>query len=1481
MRQKLISSSILSCLLLAGVYFLLGIGGLQLAIPPDYATAVFPAAGMGLVAVLYGGCRLLPGVWLGSAGINLWVAWTHDGLDEKGLLIAAAIALGSTLQAWVAAVLVRYRLKDAWRILDHDQDIIRFLMLAGPLACLVSASWGSSVLVLFQVISGTGFAFNWWNWWVGDTLGVLLFAPLILMVLQHHNPLWKTRLTQVAIPTLAATVGMMVAFVYVSNSELYKFKQGIAEQGLSFANQLQIKLLSYEDIVASLNSFVRVSPNLDFSDFDRFTRQHFAAHPDLQALSWNPLIAQQDRKPFEAVMAKEFDVPGFQISRRNQQGRLVAADSRDHYVVVRYISPLAKNRKALGYDISSDGVRESAINAAARSGKSTVTAPVRLVQESSSSAGVLLVNPVYLDQPQAGPFITESRKPYGFTVGVFRVEEMLARYLAKNLPDTLAFVLEDRAAPEGGRLLYHSGQTIQPQLIRFAWASDIPIGGRLWRLSVYPTPAYFAAARSLPAWIVLAAGLVLVSLLQVLLLAMTGRTAVISRQVKEQTAELSGNEKFLRLSQEGGGIGTWEADLVNNRQTWSDKCIALLGLAKLNEPTWQDFLAVVHPEDRQRLIDATQAHVDNGTPYDVEYRAIHGNGNIRWMRSAGQAEFDADGKPVVMRGIVQDLTERHSNQQRIEQLLDEQKAILQNRLVGIVTVRDRKIMWANLAFETMLGYDEGGVIGMPTQQFYVHEEDYQTVGEAYANIKNEGLMRTRLKFMRKDGLHIWVDMSGTILHKESGESLWVAIDVTERKRIETILRQKEGYQRALLDNFPFMVWLKDTESRFLAVNQALADAIGEGDPNAMLGKTEFDYLPREIAEDRQRDDRSVLAASERKTLEEEQVDPLGMRRWLETFKAPVVDDNGAMLGTVGFSRDISSRKKIELDLRIAATVFESQEGMLVSDANNVILRVNHAFRHITGYSADEVIGKNPSILNSGRHDADFYSAMWASINNTGAWKGEIWNRRRNDEIYPGHLVITAVKDQNDIVTNYVATLTDITLSKAATDEIERLAFYDPLTQLPNRRLLQERLKHGINVERRDGKHLGLLMLDLDRFKAVNDSLGHQAGDELLQQVALRITARLRDVDMVARLGGDEFIVLLEDITQPEDAARVAEEIITDLTKPFCLAQSDNVQIGASIGISLYPQHGGSPELLLDHADAALYQAKEAGRGCFAYFSEDLTLAARERMVVETRLRRAIVQQELRVFYQPQVDIASGRIVGAEALVRWQDPVEGLIPPLCFIPIAEETGLIVEIGEWVLRETCRQGRRWLDAGLPPLSIAVNVSSQQFRRSDICALVATVLRETGFPAQQLELEITESGLMGNQDNATAILNNLRAQGVRLAIDDFGTGYSSLAYLKHFPLDVLKIDKSFIDDIPFHQDDMEIAATIVAMGHILGFKVLAEGVETAAQLAFLQEKGCDMYQGYIHSKPVPAHEFALLLRDQQHAKGSALEKDASCLS
>jgi diguanylate cyclase (GGDEF)-like protein len=396
----------------------------------------------------------------------------------------------------------------------------------------------------------------------------------------------------------------------------------------------------------------------------------------------------------------------------------------------------------------------------------------------------------------------------------------------------------------------------------------------------------------------------------------------------------------------------------------------------------------------------------------------------------------------------------------------------------------------------------------------------------------------------------------------------------------------------------------------------------------------------------------------------------------------------------------------------------------------------------------------------------------------------------------------------------------------------------------------------------------VLYLDLDRFKTINDSLGYPVGDELLLALVKRLTARMRSEDMLARLGGDEFLLVLDHIDNPEDAAGVARSLLELLAQPFVLSGGHEVFIGASIGISVFPNDGNQSEQLIQHADAAMFQAKQQGRNTYRFYIDSLTRAAGEHLELETRLRHAISANQLRVYYQPQVDIATGRIIGAEALVRWQDPERGLIPPVQFIPLAEETGLIAAIGEFVLKETCLQGVRWIKAGMPPLTLAVNLSPHQFLHGDISELVSKVLAETGFPADHLELELTESALMEQEEKAVKMLHLLRAQNIRLAIDDFGTGYSSLSYLKRFPLDILKIDKSFVDDIPFHQDDMEIAAAIIAMGHTLGFKVLAEGVETAEQLAFLQGKGCDLYQGYLTSPPVPAEAFEKLVSGKSSA-------------
>ena len=564
--------------------------------------------------------------------------------------------------------------------------------------------------------------------------------------------------------------------------------------------------------------------------------------------------------------------------------------------------------------------------------------------------------------------------------------------------------------------------------------------------------------------------------------------------------------------------------------------------------------------------------------------------------------------------------------------------------------------------------------------------------------------------------------------------------------------------------------------------------------------------------------------------------------------------------------DISERKRQEERLRLAAALFDNtREGVVVTDRDTRILQVNTAFVELTGYGEEDALGQTPSLLRSDRHDAAFFDAMWRSIDETGHWQGELWNRRKNGELYPVLLNISEVRDEAGRVIQYVGAFSDLSQIKESESRLDFLVHHDPLTELPNRLLLVSRLDHAIDVAAREGQLVALLLLDLDRFKDVNDSFGHPAGDVLLRQTARRLGGCLVAADTLARLGGDEFAILLEAIVDPQDAARVAERLIEVLGETTRLPDGTEVRIGASIGISVYAGQDEDAGEMLRQADAALYRAKAGGRSRFDFYTEDLTHSARQRVETERRLRDALAKGHLVAHYQPQVEIATGRVIGVEALLRWRDPERGLIPPGEFIPLAEETGLIGALGEWVLHEACRQGVRWMQAGIAPLVVAVNLSAHQLRQGDIVESVARVLRQTGFPADRLELELTESALMEGAGDTAGVLDRLRAQGIHMAVDDFGTGYSSFAYLRGFRLDVLKIDKGFIDEIDQQQDARTIVDAIIAMGHALGLKVLAEGVETQAQLDILRDQGCDLYQGYLKSRPLDADSVtALLLTD-----------------
>ena len=541
------------------------------------------------------------------------------------------------------------------------------------------------------------------------------------------------------------------------------------------------------------------------------------------------------------------------------------------------------------------------------------------------------------------------------------------------------------------------------------------------------------------------------------------------------------------------------------------------------------------------------------------------------------------------------------------------------------------------------------------------------------------------------------------------------------------------------------------------------------------------------------------------------------------------------------------------------------EGVVVTDAHSRILSVNTAFTRLVGYTEDELLGKTPRVFKSGRHDQAFYEAMWAALLDTGHWQGEIWNRRKNGEIFPEHMSLSAVRDPAGEITHYVCMFTDISEEKAQQRRLEFLAHNDALTGLSNRSWFGHQLEQAVQEARASGEFIAVLLLNLDRFKDVNDSYGHTIGDEVLKHIARQVQSALRPGDVLGRMAGDELAVVARHLRHADGAAAMACHLIRAVAEPWRSPDGLEVVAGVSVGICMFPEHASTTELLLQGAHAAVYGAKARGRGAWCFFHEAMTQAARERLELESRLRLALMQGHLQMYYQPQVDIATGRILGAEALVRWNDPQEGLISPARFIPVAETSGVIGPLGEWVLREVCRQGQAWRDAGLPELMLAVNVSPRQFHLTDLAGCASAALADSGFPARLLELEITETALAERTEEARQVLVRLRELGLRIAVDDFGTGYSSLAQLKRFPIDVLKIDQGFIRDIPQSEDDMAISAAIIAMGHSMGLSVLAEGVETEGQLAFLRERGCDTYQGYLCSRPLPAEGFAALLRAQ----------------
>lgn len=968
---------------------------------------------------------------------------------------------------------------------------------------------------------------------------------------------------------------------------------------------------------------------------------------------------------------------------------------------------------------------------------------------------------------------------------------------------------------------------------------------------IWPAPALGLAvaaailfAKTLPAWL----ALILAILLGALVMHFY-RPAASQRQSSEFDWQLA---DFVDQSL----IGLFS--LKVDRISYCNPALAdLLGRPE-TELLSQPFGTFIYPEDLP-LVE----NLLNGSPdLDSEtsrysFRIIRGDGTIR------QCEVESrtvqQGRESYVTGLLLDVT---------DWVVAQQELALYGRVFEassegiVVTDAQGLIVAVNPALEALSGYSREELLGQPALALE-HRLSGERLEKVLAIATNEGRWQGEFEALRKDGVAYPTMLSiNAVLDAGGVPSHYVSIlsDLSIAKTAERQLAESERKFRAFVELSLVGLYVVQ-DGKLVYANPELARVLGYQNPDELIGlPVEAVTAPEDLALLRENHRRRLAGE-----LDSVRYTYRGMRRdgsYLWTEAHGRLFDYQGRPAVIGIALDVSQRVEAEMQSRLAARVFESaSEGILITDAESRIVAVNPAFTRITGYSAQQAIGKVSRMLMRQDARAEFNHEMLDHLTRDGHWQGEMRDRRLNGEWYPVWMSISAVRDDSDRISSYVGVFTDYTSRKEAENRLHYLANHDGLTGLLNRSGLMSQLEHEINRAKARRQSLAVLFLDLDRFKAINDTLGHGIGDRLLVAATERLRNQVKETDLVGRLGGDEFTIVLENLDAPEIAADVASRIVNAMSQHFVI-DGHELFVTASVGVAVYPSDGMDATSLLKNADVAMYRAKERGKNTYQFFAKEMNAQAFEHLLLENSLRHALERHEFELHYQPQVATATGSVVGVEALIRWRHPELGLVPPAQFISMAEQNGLIVPIGAWVLREACRQGRVWLDAGHALTHVAVNLSARQFADDKLLETIRNALAESRLPASMLELEITESTIMQKPQEAVTVLHQLREMGVALSIDDFGTGYSSLVSLKQYPLDNLKIDRGFVSGIPHDPDDQAITEAIVAIARKMRLKVVAEGVETIEQFDFLRAAGCDIVQGYLLGRPMPAADLAAML-------------------
>ena len=1190
-----------------------GILALKLAVPPGYASPIWPPAGIALAALMLWGRRMLPAIWLGSLTLNLWLSYVAGNIPSSSETLAAAlIATGSTLQAIVAVWLSRTWLKSALPKLDTPHNILKFLGLAGILSCLIAPTIGVTALMLTGLMPYSTAMFSWWNWWIGDSLGVVIAAPLMFSLFGKPAHFWAPRRISVVLPQLVLLTALIVVFLFVFHNEQSRLQAEFDHRASTIDHAVEENLNKIVNGTLSLHDLYEASTDVTEEDFSDFSRGILQRSPEIQILEWLPRVPQAQLSTFEHSI-RSHGHPGFQVKELAQDRSLVPVSRRPEYFPIVFIEPMAGNEIVFGFDSTSQALSWHAKELARVTDRPTASQQLRLLQDThAEDRGILVSMPIFKeDSAHSTSNLT------GFISAIFRPEKLVTHALQGTPPGQFGVQLTDLNAPKTARTLYD--QPVTHPLARAdalrPWQRTFLFCDREWQLTIAPDRSFIIAHGSPLPWITLIGGLIFTALFNIYLLTITGQKAHIEALVETRSSEVLDSEKRLRFLLETSPIA------------------------------------------------------------------------VRIARNGG-----------------------------------------------------REVIFANPKYDELIHVEAGQALLVDPKQYYADPTIYED-----------------------------------ILHQ-----------ISHGRRVN----------------------------------------------NRLIELTIPNY-----------GNKWVLASYLTIKYQGEQA-------------------------VIGWFYDISDRKKAEEQLVLAARVFsEAHEGITITDANGVIIDVNPTFCEITGFSREEVIGKLPSLLKSGKHSSEFYAAMWHTLLQQGHWQGEVWNRKKSGELYAELLTISALRDEYGNILHYLGLFSDITQSKHQQQALEMMAHYDVLTQLPNRVLFADRFTQAIARCKRDPEaKLAVCYFDLDGFKQVNDTLGHEAGDQLLIQVAERIKSMLREEDTVSRLGGDEFALLLGDIHTLEQCEHAIERIHRTLSQPY-LVDNKTVTIGASSGISIFPDDDADPDTLLRHADQAMYQAKLLGRNRFHMFD-----AKHDQQVQLHRVRLEAIEQglqrnEFQLHYQPKVNMRTGKVFGAEALIRWIHPEHGLIPPGDFLPTIVGTAFEITLGNWVIEQALAQVEKWNTLGMS-LQVSVNISPQHLQWPMFFAhLDAALARHPAIPSHQFELEVLESSVVEDVATISEVLSGCRdALGVNIALDDFGTGYSSLTHLRHLPANMIKIDQSFVRDMLDDPNDYSIIEGVVGLAEAFRRSVIAEGVESAEHGLMLLNMGCILAQGYGISRPMPAEHMVQWVKDYQ---------------